>query len=63
MQLTRAEVINFRAPLTDVILDLDDDCFTVKIQAALGAPRPHDFLKDFWTASQRQKFDPHQVAA
>ncbi|MBY8868139.1 ATP-dependent nuclease [Streptomyces sennicomposti] len=46
------------APLTDVILDLDDACFTVKIEAALEAPRPHDFLKDFWTASKRQTFDP-----
>ncbi|WP_406368219.1 AAA family ATPase [Streptomyces sp. NBC_00647] len=45
------------APLTDVILDLDDSCFTVKIEASLEAARPHDFLKDFWTASQRQKFD------
>ncbi|MCP3821362.1 AAA family ATPase [Streptomyces sp. A3M-1-3] len=46
------------APLTDVILDLDDACFTVKIEAALEASRPHDFLKGFWTASQRRKSDP-----
>ncbi|MEU7413777.1 ATP-dependent endonuclease [Streptomyces sp. NPDC042638] len=46
------------APLADVILDLDDSCFTVKIEAVLEAARPQEFLKDFWTASQRQNFDP-----
>jgi putative ATP-dependent endonuclease of OLD family len=46
------------APLTDVILDLDESCFMVRIEASLEVPRPHDFLKDFWSASQRQKFDP-----
>ncbi|MEU1185800.1 ATP-dependent endonuclease [Streptomyces sp. NPDC005820] len=45
------------APLTGVILDLNDACFEVKIEAALEAARPHDFLKDFWSASQRQPFD------
>ncbi|MFD6033528.1 ATP-dependent endonuclease [Streptomyces griseoincarnatus] len=45
------------APLTGVILDLDDTCFEVKIEAALEVARPHDFLKDFWSASQREQFD------
>ncbi|MER5959448.1 ATP-dependent endonuclease [Streptomyces sp. NPDC001893] len=45
------------APLTGVILDLDETCVEVKIEAALEAPRPHDFLQDFWSASQRQPFD------
>ncbi|WUH92267.1 AAA family ATPase [Streptomyces sp. NBC_00433] len=45
------------APLTAVILDLDDTCFEVKIEAALEAARPHDFLRDFWSASQREPFD------
>ncbi|MFD6534121.1 ATP-dependent endonuclease [Streptomyces sp. NPDC060184] len=45
------------APLTGVILDLDDTCFEAKIEAALEVARPHDFLKDFWSASQRKHFD------
>jgi predicted ATP-dependent endonuclease of OLD family len=45
------------APLTGVILDLDDTCFEVKIEAALEVARPHDFLKDYWSASQRKPFD------
>jgi len=45
------------APLTGVILDLDDACFEVKVEAALEVARPHDFLKDFWSASQRKPFD------
>ncbi len=45
------------APLTGVILDLDDTCFEVKIEAALEVARPNDFLKDFWSASQREQFD------
>ncbi|MBV7671538.1 AAA family ATPase [Streptomyces halstedii] len=46
------------APLADVILDLDDACFSVQIEAALEVSRPQDFLDAFWNASQRQKFDP-----
>lgn len=46
------------APLTEVILDLDDSCFTVRIEASLEVARPHDFLEGFWAASQRQNFDP-----
>ncbi|MEU7413950.1 ATP-dependent endonuclease [Streptomyces sp. NPDC042638] len=45
------------APLTGVILDLDDACLEVKIEAALEAARPHDFLKEFWLASRRESFD------
>ncbi|MFF1321358.1 AAA family ATPase [Streptomyces chartreusis] len=45
------------AALTGVILDLDDTCFEVKIEAALAVARPHDFLNDFWSASQREQFD------
>jgi transposase len=45
------------APLTGVILDLDDACFEVKIEAALEVARPQDFLKEFWSASQREPFD------
>ncbi|MER6100651.1 AAA family ATPase [Streptomyces sp. NPDC001728] len=44
-------------PLSDVILDLDDSCFTVRIIASLEADRPHDFLQNFLEASQRHKFD------
>ncbi|WP_174546232.1 ATP-dependent nuclease [Nocardiopsis dassonvillei] len=45
------------APFTGVILDLDENCFEVKIEAALEVTRPIDFLRDFWTASQRKPFD------
>ncbi|MET9014944.1 ATP-dependent endonuclease [Streptomyces olivaceoviridis] len=44
--------------LTDVILDLDDTCFEVKIEAALETARPRDFLTDFWAAGRREPFDP-----
>ncbi|MFD7886458.1 ATP-dependent endonuclease [Streptomyces bauhiniae] len=45
------------APLTGVILDLDDTCFEVKVEATLEVSRPHDFLMQFWSASRREPFD------
>ncbi|MEV8554838.1 AAA family ATPase [Streptomyces glaucescens] len=45
------------APLTGVILDLDNTCFEAKIEAALEVARPHDFLEAFWSASRREPFD------
>ncbi|MFG1879525.1 ATP-dependent endonuclease [Sphaerisporangium sp. NPDC049003] len=45
------------APITDLILDLDENCHEVKIEAAVIVERPADFLMHAWQASQRAGFN------
>lgn len=39
------------APLSEVILDLDETCFEVKIEAVVAAASPRSLLAKFWAAS------------
>ncbi|MFD4771343.1 AAA family ATPase [Streptomyces niveus] len=47
------------APISTVILDLDENCQKVRIIATLSAADPRKLLADFWEASERvgQRFD------
>ena len=45
------------SPLAGVILDLDDECFEVKIEAALEVAKKPEFLEDLWTSGKRGTFD------
>lgn len=44
------------ALLSDMILDLDEDCFTVVIEAVLEADKPEQFLAEYESASRRESF-------
>jgi putative ATP-dependent endonuclease of the OLD family len=44
------------APLSEMILDLDEDCFTVTIEAALEVAKPEHFLVEYEAASRRELF-------
>ena len=46
------------APISELILDLDENCYEVKIEATVSVTSPQAFLSDFYTASRSASFDP-----
>ncbi|MFI2635087.1 ATP-dependent nuclease [Streptomyces collinus] len=50
------------APISAIILDLDEKCHTVRIVATFAATDPTKLLTDFWEASTRagKSFDSHK---
>ncbi|SEG26089.1 AAA ATPase domain-containing protein [Thermomonospora echinospora] len=42
------------APISALILDLDETCYEAKLEASLRVTRPLDFLQDGWEASTRR---------
>ncbi|MEY9969487.1 putative ATP-dependent endonuclease of OLD family [Streptacidiphilus sp. MAP12-16] len=46
------------ASISDLILDLDENCYEVKVEATVSVTSPQSFLADFYTASCSASFDP-----